>query len=121
MPSLKQQVADKKQKSALKRTPENDAKLDQFIAQNPKLHEYYGGFTKEELIRKLMMKKMRGSEYRAGDNAELRTWVEEQPGLKAKIEERIRNVPATNREQAFINVARREAQQLGMRSNGVRP
>jgi len=121
MPSLKQQVADKKQESALKRTPEIDAKLDQFIAANPKLHEYYNGFTKEELTRKLMMKKMRGSEYRAGEHTELRSWVEENPDIKAKIEERIRNVPATNRERAFINVARREAQQLGMRPNGVRP
>lgn len=42
MPSLRQQVAERKaQEPTLRRNPEIDAKLDRFIQDNPKLREYY--------------------------------------------------------------------------------
>ena len=107
MPSLRQQVAERKaQEPTLRRNPEIDAKLDRFIQENPKLHEYYDALSKEELIRKLMLGKMQRSEYTNGRNQEIVAWVEENPEIKAKIEARIRNVPEQNRERAFINAAR---------------
>ncbi len=122
MPSLKQQVADKKaQEPTLRRNPEIDAKLDTFIAENPKLLEYYNALTKDELVRKLMLGKMERAEYRQGRNTEIKAWVEEHPEIKARIEERIRNVPEANRERAFINAAKREAQDQAMRPTGMRP
>ena len=62
--------------------------------------------SKEELIRKQMLGKMQRSEFTQGRNVEIRAWVEEHPEIKAKIEERIRNVPEANRERAFINAAK---------------
>ena len=124
MPSLKQQVAEKKaQESALRRNPEIDAKLDKFIGENPKVVEYYNGMSKEELIRKLMLGKMQKAEYSNGRNEEIRAWVEEHPEIKAKIEERLRNVPAASRERAFINAAKTEAMNQTVRpvGNAVRP
>lgn len=123
MPRLSEQVATKKaQESTLRRNPEIDAKLDRFIAENTKLHEYYTGLSKDELIRKLMLQKMERREYRAGRDEEIRSWVEEHPEVKARVEERIRNVPAERRERAFINAAKTEAQKLAMRNgNGVQP
>jgi len=123
MPTLKQQVADKKaQEPALRRTPEIDAKLDKFIAENPKLHDYYNGLSKDDLIRKLMLGKMNRADYRTGRNEELKAWVEENPDVKARVEERIRNVPESNRERAFINAAKTEAQNRVLRpANGIRP
>jgi len=124
MPSLKQAVAEKKaQESTLRRNPEIDAKLDKFIGENPKLIEYYNGLSKDELIRKLMLGKMQKAEYSNGRNEEIRAWVEEHPEIKAKIEERLRNVPAANRERAFINAAKTEAMNQTVRTNGngVRP
>jgi len=120
---LSEEVAKRKkaQESTIRRNPEIDAKLDKFIAENPKLHEYYQGLPKEELIRKLMLGKMQRSEYAEGRNQEIRSWVEEHPEIKTKIEERIRNVPAANRERAFINAAKQEAMNQTVRSNGVRP
>lgn len=119
-----EQIAKRKAKEAtLRRNPEIDAKLDRFIQENPDLREYYNQFSKDELIRKLMLAKMQRSEYTAGRNEELKAWVEEHPDVKAKIEERIRNVPAKNRESAFINAAKREAlnQTVRPNGNGVRP
>jgi hypothetical protein len=122
MPRLSEQVAEKKaQEPTLRRNPEIDAKLDRFIAENTKLHDYYNGLSKGELIRKLMLQKMDRQEYRAGRNEEIRAWVEERPEIKAKIEERIRNVPAEKRERAFINAAKTEAQNQAMRPSGPRP
>ena len=53
-------------------------------------------------------------------NEEIRAWVEEHPEIKAKIEERLRNVPAANRERAFINAAKTAAMNQTVRPNSVR-
>ena len=125
MPSLKQAVAEKKaqEQPTLRKNPEIDAKLDKFIAENPKLLEYYSALSKDDLIRKQMLGKMQRSEYTNGRNEEIRAWVEEHPEIKSKIEERIRNVPEANRERAFINAAKTEAMNQTVRpvGNAVRP
>ena len=121
MSALKQALAEKKaQEPTLRRNPEIDAKLDKFIGENPKLVEYYNGLSKDELIRKLMLGKMQRAEYSNGRNEEIRAWVEEHPEIKAKIEERLRNVPAANRERAFINAAKTAAMNQTVRPNSVR-
>ena len=125
MPSLKQAVADKKaqEQPTLRKNPEIDAKLDKFIAENPKLLEYYSALSKDDLIRKQMLGKMQRSEYANGRNEEIKAWVQEHPEIKSKIEERIRNVPEANRERAFINAAKTEAMNQTVRpvGNAVRP
>jgi hypothetical protein len=121
MPTLKQAVAEKKtQEQTPRKNPEIDAKLDRFIQENPKLIEYYQALSKEDLIRKQMLGKMQRSEYTNGRNQEIRAWVEEHPEIKTKIEARVRNVPETSRERAFINAAKSEALKHTVRSNGVR-
>jgi hypothetical protein len=125
MPSLKQAVAEKKaqEQPTLRKNPEIDAKLDKFIAENPKLLEYYSALSKDDLIRKQMLGKMQRSEYTNGRNEEIKAWVQEHPEIKSKIEERIRNVPEANRERAFINAAKTEAMNQTVRpvGNAVRP
>lgn len=124
MPTLKQSIAEKRaQESALRRNPETDAKLDQFIQENSKLREFYQGLSKDDLIRKLMFAKMQRSEYANARNQEIRAWVEEHPEIKTKIKERICNVSAAKRERAFLNVAKTEGvnQTVRTNSNSVRP
>ncbi|MEO6994864.1 MAG: hypothetical protein ABI273_14750 [Lacunisphaera sp.] len=117
MGSLKQALAETKAKEpTIRRNPEIDAKLDRFIGENPKLIEYYDGLGKEELIRKLMLGKMQRNEYTTGRNQEIMAWVAENPEIKAKIEEKIRSVPAQNRERAFINAAKTEAMNQTVKS-----
>ena len=120
--SLKQKTAEEKaqQESTIRKNPEIDAKLDQFIQANPKLREYYNGLSKDVLIRKLMLGKMQRSEFSQRRNQEIAQWVEEHPEIKAKVEERIRNVPADRRERAFLTAAKALAMNQGMRvSNGI--
>ena len=121
MPSLKQAIAEKKApEPTLRRNPEIDAKLDKFIQENPKLNDYYQGLSKDDLVRKQMLGKMQKAEYSNNRNQELKSWVEEHPEVKTKIEERLRNVPAANRERAFINAAKTEAMNQTVRPNGIR-
>lgn len=120
---LSKQIAEKKaQESTVRVNPEIDAKLNRFIQENPDLHGYYNGLSKEQLIRKVMLGKMQKGEYSQRRNQEIAEWVEQHPEIKSKVEERIRNVPAENRQRAFINAAKTEAMNQGIRtSNGVRP
>jgi len=67
MPSLKQQVAERQaQEPAVRKNPEIDAKIDQFIWDNPKVHEDYSALSKEQLIRKLILGRIRRQEYAIG-------------------------------------------------------
>ena len=120
---LSEEVAKRKkaQEPTVRRNPEIDAKLDRFIQENSKLREYYEALPKEELIRKLMLGKMQRSEYAETRNGEIKAWVEENPEIRKRIEDRIRNVPEANRQRAFINAAKQEAMNQAVRSNGVRP
>lgn len=119
---LKQQVADKKaQEPTFRTNPEIDAKIDRFIAENPKLLEYYQSFTKEQLIRKLMLAKMQRNEVTERRNGAIKAWVDEHPEMKAKIEERVRNLPEDKRERAFLNLAKSEAANQTVKSSSVRP
>jgi hypothetical protein len=101
--------------------PEIDAKIDRFIAENPKLLEYYQSFTKEQLIRKLMLAKMQRNEVTERRNGAIKAWVDEHPEMKAKIEERVRNLPEDKRERAFLNLAKSEAANQTVKSSSVRP
>ena len=115
---LRQELAAKRAKDqpALRRNPEIDAKIDRFIQENPKIHEYYMGLSKEDLFRKAILGKVQRSEYSNQRNQEIVSWVEEHPEIKAKIEERIKNVPAENRQRAFLTMARSEAVKETVRS-----
>ena len=122
MATLKQALADKKaQEPALRKNPEIDAKLDRFIGENPKLMDYYNGLGKDDLIRKLMLGKMQRSDYAQGRNQEIVAWVEKHPEIKARIEERLRNVPAESRERAFITAAKSEVLKQTVHGAHVRP
>ena len=69
-----------------------------------------------------MLGKMQRSDYTQRRDQEITEWVEQHPEVKSRVEERIRSVPMENRQRAFINAAKTEAMNQGLRqSNGVRP
>ncbi|MDF9832330.1 arginine deiminase [Ereboglobus sp. PH5-5] len=115
--SLKQAIAEKKARESAEQriNPEVDAKLTKYISDNPKLYTYYNELSKEQLIRKLMLGKMQRNDYTQQRDQEIVKWVEQNPDIKAKIEERIKNVPAENRQRAFVRVAKDEAMRQTMR------
>lgn len=64
---------------------------------------------------------MSRADYRHRRNEEIKAWVEENPAIKQRIEERIRNVPEANRKCAFVNAAKRGAQNQVIRPSGIWP
>lgn len=122
---LKEQVAARsraqEQEPKARTNPEIDAKIDEFIKENPKLLEYYQGLPKEQLIRKLVLGKMQRAGYANQRNQEIIAWVEEHPEIKAKIEARVKNVPEANRQRAFLTAAKTEAMNQTVKTSpGVR-
>jgi hypothetical protein len=93
-------------RSTVRTNPVEDAKLDTFIAKQPKLYERYQELPKEDLVRKLMMSKMKQYEYQVERNRPLMDWVEANPDIKEAIELKIKNVPEERREGAFIRAAK---------------
>ncbi|MDR1282166.1 MAG: hypothetical protein LBK99_15300 [Opitutaceae bacterium] len=86
--------------------PEIDARLNQFIEDNPKLLEYYQQQSREQLVRKLMLTKMNRNEYASRRDLEVMDWLNEHPEIKTRVEARVKNVPAENRPRAFVNAAK---------------
>lgn len=122
---LKEQVAARsraqEQEPKARTNPEIDAKIDEFIKENPKLLEYYQDLPKEQLIRKLILGKMQRAGYANQRNQEIIAWVEEHPEIKAKIEARVKNVPEANRQRAFLTAAKTEAMNQTVKpSQGIR-
>lgn len=95
--------------------PEIDAKLNQFIKDNPKLYEYYCEMSKEQLVRKQMLSKMNQNDYTQRQNEEVRQWVEQNPDIKEQIERRIARVAPERQERAFISAAKNEMMQQALR------
>ena len=122
MPTLKETVAQKKaQEPKVRFNPEINAKLDRFITEKPDLYGYYNELSKDQLIRKLMLGQMRRSDRRESRNEEILAWVEQRPDIKAKVDEKIKNVPEENRLRAFLNAARAEAMKEGMKGPRIQP
>lgn len=119
MPSLSEEVAAKKKAQQLQDPPRNsqvDAEIDAFIKANPKTYERVNSYSKEYLVRQKMLAIKNAHERRNARNEEIREWVENTPDIKERVAARVKNVPEQSRERAFINVARKEAEQAGMRA-----
>jgi hypothetical protein len=95
--------------------PEIDARLNQFIKDNPDLYKHYCEMSKEQLVRKQMLAKMNQNDYTQRQNEEVRNWLEQNPDIKSRVEERIARVAPERRERALISAARNEMVQQAMR------
>jgi hypothetical protein len=123
--SLADEVAKRKAREradgARRANPELEARLDQFIAKNPVLHERYNAMSKDELVRKLMLARMERAEVTVRRNRELEQWVNENPDIVAKVEQRLRNLADENRHRAAVKIARTETVNQGIRPPRMRP
>ena len=120
MPTLSEEVAAKKKAQTQTQDPprnaERDAEIDAFIKENPKLYERLNGYSKEYLIWQKILSVMESRNYREARNQEVLESVEQNPEIKARVAARVKHVPEDNRQSAFLNVAKKEALQQGMRA-----
>jgi len=107
--------AQERADAARRANPELEAKLDRFIAENPQLREHYNVMSKEQLIRKLLISKMERAEVAVVRDRELAQWVKENPDIVAKVERRVNNTVAENRQRIGVNAAKVESVSQGIR------
>ncbi len=91
---------------------EVDKKLTVFMEQNSKATEYYRKLVKEDperALRTIMLAKLNKYEDQMRliekQMPQVRQWVDQTPGMREKIEARIKDVNPIYREIAFVNEA----------------
>jgi hypothetical protein len=123
--SLADEVAKRKAReradAARRANPELEARLDQFIAKNPVLRERFSAISKEKLVRELMLARMERAEVTVRRNRELEQWVNENPDIVAKVEERLKNLAGENRCRAAVKIAKTEPVNRSIRAPRRRP
>lgn len=92
--------------------PDIDARLSQFMADNPEITEHYKNLVKENperVVRRLALGSMLRREEMARQverqMPQVRQWVKENPGLEEQIEAKIRTTNPLKRMAAFISEA----------------
>ena len=101
-----------------------DQKLTTFMADNPKATEYYRTLVKddpERAVRTIMLAKLNKYE----DQMRLvekqmplvKQWVDQTPGMREKIEAKIKDVNPIYREIAFVNEAMRAKARMDFSPN----
>jgi uncharacterized membrane protein YheB (UPF0754 family) len=103
------------QKAGINHHPEIDAKIDQFIKENPEVYDKINAYTKEELVRKRILDIVNDNQRRQGYSAEVREYVENNPTVKQEVERRLKRIPEEQRETAFVRIARNVIANIGMR------
>lgn len=118
---ITEKLAQKRADAARRENPELEAKLDQFIRENPRLHERFTTMSKEELVRRMMSEKIGQAETVVRRNRELEQWVSENPEIVSKVEERLKILPADNRQQEAANIRQTEVMKQELRGPRMRP
>lgn len=118
---IAKKLAEQRVAASGQAAPELEAKLDQFIRDNPRLHERLTAMSKEELVRRLMSEKIGRGETVVRRNRELERWVGENPEIVAKVEQRLKNLAGDNRQRATVKLSETETLRQSVRAPGMRP
>ena len=123
--SFAEKIADKfaqeRADAARRENPELEAKLDQFIRENPRLYERLTAMSKAELVRRMMSEKIGRPETVARRNHELEQWVNENPEMVSKVEERLKILEDENRQRATVKITQTETLRQNVRGPSMRP
>jgi hypothetical protein len=118
---IAEKLAQKRANTACRENPELEAKLDQFIRENPRLHERLTAMSKDELVRRMMSEKIGRAETVVRRNHELEQWVSENPEILSKVEERLKILADENRQRATVKIAQTETLRQSVRGPSMRP
>lgn len=98
--------ASSQQQQPFKENPQVNARIDEFIKNNPKQWSYIQSLPRERLERSLILteiqKQDRAEKMRAGVLRKL----DANPEMKQSIEAMVKNMPAEQRERAMVSIAR---------------
>lgn len=105
--SLREQLAKLKElereAAARRSNPELEAKLAKFIADNPQLRDHYLAMGNKEVVRRMILARMARAETAERRQRELQQWVQENPDITAKVDDRVKATVPRIRSRAAVS------------------
>lgn len=88
-----------------KENPQVNARIDEYIKNNPKHWEYIQSMTPERMGRALVLAQVQKQDRTEKMRAGIMRKLDANPELKKQVENVVKNLPADRREQAMISIA----------------
>ncbi len=95
--------------------PEINAKIDDYIKQNPKHWSYIQSMPPERMARALVLSEVQRRDRTQNMRKGVLRKLEQDPELKQAYQALVKNLPEDQREQAMINIAARTMRQIAPR------
>ena len=111
-----------------KENPQVNAKIDDYIKNNPKHWEYIQSMSKDRMARALVLGEVQKQDRTERMRAGILRKLDENPELKQQVEKVVKHLPEDRREQAMAtigatmlrNLKPRQTQQTGAPQTGVK-
>lgn len=96
----------------LRENAQVNAKIDEYIKANPKHWDYIQSLPPERMARALVLNEVQKQERTQKMREGIVRKLEQDPELKQAYQNRVKNLPEDQREQAMINIAARTMRDL---------
>ena len=94
------------QQTQFKENPQVNAKIDDYIKNNPKYWDYVQSMTPERMARALVLTEIQKEDRTQKMEKSIMRKLDENPEMKASIQNMVKNMPEEQREKAMISIAR---------------
>ena len=95
--------------------PEINAKIDEYIQQNPKHWSYIQSMPPERMARALVLNEVQRRDRTQNMRKGILRKLEQDPELKQAYQTLVKNLPEDQREQAMVNIAARTMRNIAPR------
>jgi hypothetical protein len=95
--------------------PEINAKIDEYIKQNPKHWSYIQSMPPERMARALVLNEVQRRDRTQNMRKGILRKLEQDPELKQAYQTLVKNLPEDQREQAMVNIAARTMRNIAPR------
>jgi hypothetical protein len=95
--------------------PEINAKIDEYIKQNPKHWSYIQSMPPERMARALVLNEVQRRDRTQNMRKGIMRKLEQDPELKQAYQTLVKNLPEDQREQAMVNIAARTMRNIAPR------
>ena len=89
-----------------KENPQVNAKIDDYIKNNPKYWDYVQSMTPERMARALVLTEIQKEDRTQKMEKSILRKLDENPEMKQSIQNMVKNMPEEQREKAMISIAR---------------
>ena len=94
------------QQPQFKENPQVNAKIDDYIKNNPKFWDYVQSMTPERMARALVLTEIQKEDRTQKMEKSILRKLDENPEMKQSIQNMVKNMPEEQREKAMISIAR---------------